>query len=97
VAEAAVRLLRRAEPGELAHRPRLAAVHGLVDAAGERVAAGVAQVAVVVEVDVARPVERLEGDARDRRALGLRGLSERLARSGRLTGRSPIRPAARAR
>ncbi len=36
VAEPLVRLLRRAEPGELAHRPEPAAVHRRVDAARER-------------------------------------------------------------
>ncbi len=40
VAEALVRLLARAEAGELAHRPQAAAVHRGVDAAGERVGAG---------------------------------------------------------
>ena len=46
---ARVGLLRRAEPGELPHRPELAAVAGRVDAArvGER--AGIAEVARVVE------------------------------------------------
>ena len=54
VAEALVRLLGRAEAGELAHRPELPAVHRRVDAARERVHAGVAEVALVVDVDVVR-------------------------------------------
>ena len=51
VAEALVRLLGRAEAGELAHRPEAAAVHRRIDASGERVLAGVAEVARVVDVD----------------------------------------------
>ena len=49
VAEALVRLGRGAEAGELAHRPELAAVHRRIDAARERVDAGIAEVAVVVD------------------------------------------------
>ena len=44
-----VGLLRRAEPGELAHRPQLAAVAGRVDAAGVGEFAGVVEVALVIE------------------------------------------------
>ena len=43
VAEALVGLLDGAEAGELAHRPEPPAVHRRVDAAGERVLAGVAE------------------------------------------------------
>ena len=49
VAEALVRLLRGAEARELAHRPELAAVHRRIDAARERMHAGIAEVAVIVE------------------------------------------------
>ena len=49
VAEAPVRLLGRREAGVLAHRPEAAAVHRRLDAAGERVLAGPAEVAVLVE------------------------------------------------
>ena len=66
VLEARVGLLGRAEAGEHAHGPGLAAVAGGVDAAGEGVAAGQPQVAVVVEVShVGRgvePVHRRAGD-----------------------------------
>ena len=75
VAEARVRLLRRAEAGELAHRPEPAAVHRRIDAARERIRAGPAEVALVVDVDVLGRVERLVLDAGDRReelALALR-------------------------
>ena len=54
VAEALVRLLRRPEAGELAHRPEAPAVHRRVDAAGERVRAGSAEIALVVDRDVVR-------------------------------------------
>ena len=54
VAEALVRLLRRAEAGELPHRPEAAAVHRRIDAARERVLAGVAEVAGVIDVDALR-------------------------------------------
>src|SRR5437016_12385881 len=67
VAEARVRLLRRAEAGELAHRPEPAAVHRRVDAARERIGAGPAEVALVVELNVLGRVERLVLDAGDRR------------------------------
>ena len=75
VAEALVRLLGRAEAGELAHRPELPAVHRRVDAARERIDARVAEVALVVDVDVLRRVQRLVLEAGDRRgelALALR-------------------------
>ena len=49
VLEALVGLGGAAEAGELPHRPGLAAVHRLVDAAGVRELAGVAEVALVVE------------------------------------------------
>ena len=49
VAEARVRLLGRAEAGELPHRPEPAAVHRRVDAARERIRPGVPEVAVVVD------------------------------------------------
>ena len=67
VAEALVRLLRRPEAGELAHRPEPAAVHRRVDAARERIRARPAEVALVVELDVLGRVERLVLDAGDRR------------------------------
>ena len=67
VAEARVRLLRRAEAGELAHRPEPAAVHRRIDAARERIGAGPAEVALVVELDVLGRVERLVLDAGDGR------------------------------
>ena len=54
VAEALVRLLRRAEAGELAHRPEATAVHRRIDAARERILARVAEVAGVVDVDALR-------------------------------------------
>ena len=57
VLEARVRVLRRAEAGELAHRPEPAAVHRGLRAARERVAAGVADVAQVVALRHARRVE----------------------------------------
>jgi len=59
VAEPLVRLRRRAEAGELPHRPELAAVHRRVDAAREREDARVAEVAVVVDLDALGRVERL--------------------------------------
>jgi hypothetical protein len=59
VAEARVRLLGRAEAGELPHRPELPAVHRGIDPARERIDARVAEVALVVDLDVVRRVERL--------------------------------------
>src|SRR5205823_4782884 len=54
MAEPRVGLLRGAEPGVLAHGPELATIHGRMDAARERVRAGVAQLAR----GIARPVFR---------------------------------------
>ena len=80
VAEALVRLLGRAEAGELPHRPEPAAVHRRVDAARERIGARVAEVAVVVELDALRRVERFvlePGDRAEELALPFgRGLVE---------------------
>src|SRR2546428_9684141 len=56
-----------AEPGELPHGPKLAAIHRLVDAARVRELARVAQVARVVQAgDALGRVERLDGPAGDR-------------------------------
>ena len=61
--EALVGLPRRAEAGELPHGPEPAAVHGGVDAARERVLAGIAEVGFGVEAgEAVRRVERLDGD-----------------------------------
>src|SRR6266516_1270192 len=83
VAEACVRLLRRAEAGELAHRPEPAAVHRRVDAARKRIGARPAEIALVVELDVLGRVERLVLDAGDGRG----ELSAALRR--RLVARTP--------
>ena len=72
VAEARVRLLGRAESGELAHRPEPAPVHRLVHAAGEGVRAGIAEVAVVVDRGALGAVDRIDVDAADRRRYGRR-------------------------
>ena len=66
VVEALVRLLCRAEAGELAHRPEAAAVHRRVDAARERIDARVAEVALVVDLRRVGRVERLVLEAGDR-------------------------------
>src|SRR5439155_15141397 len=66
VPEALVRLLGGAEARELPHRPEPAAVHGRIDAARERIDAGVAEVAVVVDLDGVGCVERIVLEARDR-------------------------------
>ena len=50
--EPLVGLARRAEAGELAHRPEPPAVHGRVHAAGERILAGIAEVGLVVESSI---------------------------------------------
>ena len=65
VAEALVGLLGGREAGVLAHRPEAAAVHRRLDAPGERVLAGPAEVAVLVEAGgVGRGVEVADHDAR---------------------------------
>ena len=62
VAVAPVGLRRRAEARVLAHRPEAPAVHGGLDAARERVLAGKAEVAEIVEGgEVGRRVEGLDG------------------------------------
>ena len=66
VMEALVRLLGRAEAGELPHRPEPSAVHRRVDAARERIRARVAEVALVVDVDRVGRLERLVLDPGDR-------------------------------
>jgi hypothetical protein len=63
VAEAGIRLLRRPEPGELAHRPQPAAIHRRVDAARERERSRIAEIPLVGDLDVLRRVERLVLDA----------------------------------
>ena len=65
VAEPAVRLLSRREPGVLAHRPEPAPVHRGLDAAGERELAGAPKVAILPEVaDVGGGVEVADLHAR---------------------------------
>ena len=65
-AEAFVGLPRRAEAGELPHGPEPAAVHGGVDAARERILAGVAEVGVGVEaVEAVGRVQGFDGHAAD--------------------------------
>ena len=66
-AEPLVRLVRRPEPRELAHRPEATAVHRRVDAARERELARVAEIAVVVDVDGVGRRERRHVDPRERR------------------------------
>src|SRR5207302_5208201 len=76
VAEALVRLLSGAEAGELPHRPEPAAVHRRVNPAREREDARVAEVAVVIDPDGLRCVERLvleAGDRAEELALAFRG------------------------
>ncbi len=76
VAEALVRLLARAEAGELAHRPEPPAVHRGVDAARERVLAGAAD-RIVGRADAGRQVggrvELAHGLAGERAELALGG------------------------
>jgi hypothetical protein len=59
VAEALVRLLGRPEAGELPHRPEAAAVHRRVDARGEGIDAGIAELGFVVDLDRVGRVERV--------------------------------------
>jgi hypothetical protein len=94
VPEALVRLLRGAEAGELPHRPQPAAVHRRVHAPRERVLAGVAEVARVVDLGVLGRVERLVLDTRDRGeelvgALGRAVVHLRAPRSDRV-GRAAV-------
>ena len=64
---ALVRLFHRAEAAEHADRPGLAAIAGLVDAAGVGVVAGQVEVAFVVQVSHVRGVvEALDGTPGDR-------------------------------
>src|SRR5438093_4567735 len=61
VFEAGIRLHRRAEADILPHRPDTVPVHVLVDAAGERVFAGTADVAIDVDAgEILGPVDRLD-------------------------------------
>ena len=73
VTEAGVRLGGGAVARKLTHRPGPAPVHRLVDAARERELARVAEVALVVELEVLGRVERFDLDARDRRVARLPG------------------------
>src|SRR5262249_12600801 len=67
-AEALVGLPRRAETGELAHRPEPAALNATVDALGKGILAGVAQIGLRVEaVEALGPVQGLHGHAADGR------------------------------
>ena len=71
VSETGVRLLGHAEAGELAHRPKAAAVHRRIDAPRVREDPGKAEIAVIVDLDVVRRVERLHVDPRHRREQGV--------------------------
>ena len=64
VAVALVGVLGAREAGVLAHRPEPVAVHALVDTAGERVAAGLAEPLLEARGDVGLVVERLDLDPR---------------------------------
>src|SRR5262249_25476102 len=81
IVEPRVRLLRRAVAGELTHRPELPSIPGRMDAAGERVLARPAEVAIEIETGPAvRAGERLDRRAGDGRPVlppGC-GLRERL-------------------
>ena len=92
VAEALVRLLGRAEAGELAHRPELPAVHRRVDAARERIDTRVAEVAVVVDVDVLGRVERLVLEPRDGRRQLVAALRRRVVQLALPFAASPSSP-----
>ena len=90
VLEALVRLLGRAEAGEHAHRPELAAVHRRLDAAGERVLPGQPEVAQVVARGVGRGQH--VGDVERRSRSRTAGLARRDARLGaRDVARAAIR------
>ena len=87
--EALVRLLGGAEAGVLPDRPGLAAVHVGLDAAGEGVLAGHAEVALVVEVgDVGGRVDGLDGQSgRSLEGLATLATGQRLLQRPRLPGR----------
>src|SRR5207247_10440121 len=92
VAEAFVRLGGGPEPGKLPHRPELPAIHRGIDAARERIDAGIREVALVVDRDVVRRVERLVLEPGNRGeelalALGLRLVELALPR---LRGLQPV-------
>ena len=75
VAEALVRLRRRPEARELPHRPQPPPVHRRIDAARERERTRIAEVALVVQLDVVGRGKRLvldSGDRREQLALPLR-------------------------
>ena len=83
VAEARVRLLGRAEAGELPHRPEPPAVHRGVDAARVREGARVAEVAVVVDLDVRRACRAARSSSPDivaEERVALRALPRRASR-----------------
>ena len=64
--EAFVGLPGGAEAGELPHGPEPAAVHGGMDAARERILAGIAEIGVGIEaVEGVRRVQGVDGDAAD--------------------------------
>ena len=86
---APVGLLGGAEAGVLAHRPRLPAVHGGVNAARERKRAGLAQVARRVERGLARRQAVRVVDRRQRDAgRGFEGVA-RVAHAVAISGTSP--------
>ncbi len=64
VAVALVGVLGAGEAGVLAHRPEAVAVHALVDPAGERIVAGLAEALVEPGCDVALLVEAVDLDPR---------------------------------
>ncbi len=80
VVEALVRLLDRAEAGELAHRPQPAPVHRGIRPAREGIGAGMADPLLQIRTDVLGPVQRLDLLAGDGRELGL-ALGRRLVAS----------------
>ncbi len=88
IAEALVRLSRRPEARELAHRPEPTAVHRRIDATRERERTRIAEVALVVDRRRVRRHERLVLDPRHRREQLTLALRRGRVAARRATGRS---------
>ncbi len=85
-AESLIRLPRRAEAGELPHRPQPAAIHAGVHAARERILTGIAERRFVIETfQIVGRVERFDRHAAD-------GRGRLLARRRFLDFLAPLRP-----
>src|SRR6185437_3092530 len=84
-AKACIRLFRGTESGVLTHRPQAAAVHARLNAASERILAGIAQVAIVISGSVRWAIHHLNRNSGGSLAAGVDFLAAHRRPSGNVT------------